>query len=285
MLPAMRGRTGRIGAALAISVGVVAGWFALDEHGPGVVGELPAAPTGPMSIWPESPFGPPDALRLAQDRVDAGGDLWRRRADAVTVRFARTVFGWDRIEFGGGGDDLDDVPQRYRIRPMCTVDDCAVVRAWTGVSVDRLGRQDGSGIWSVVGVTSARLRLPVASGATLAAGEELALQLDLRGDEHAAVGIRYVQRVRGGTSLDCGDGFEGDSGVLAARATLVVPDPLFDDQACSDAGAVGYVFAYSTPRLTVQTGEPLLEPATITDLAIVPVWFSQGPMSTHSSDA
>lgn len=266
-----------------MAAAVIIGWYVLagprSDAGGGPVGTFP----GPMSIWPEDPFDRSDVLRHEQDRVDGGSDPWRQDADAVVIRFARNVLGWDRIEFNDEGGSPADGPRVRHIRPRCARECVVADGPWTGVTVDRLGQQGSDAIWSVVAVSSERLRLPVALGAIVAAGDLLTVRTELEDDEHAAVGIRYVQRLRGGISIDCGDEFEGGAGIVAAEDTLTVPDPLFDDETCADAGAVGYVFAYTTPRLTVQTGDPLLESASITDLSIVPVRFSQEPVDPSPS--
>jgi hypothetical protein len=140
---------------------------------------------------------------------------------------------------------------------------------WVDVTVDRLLADRPGGVWSVVAVTSPHLRLPVKAGETVVAGQSLPIGLDLGKDRHAAVGLRYVQNV-GDTS--CGDGLAGEAGITSADASVTVPDPLFANESCT--AAAGYVFAYTSPTLTVQTGDPLLEPAYIADLSIVPVRFS-----------
>jgi hypothetical protein len=136
--------------------------------------------------------------------------------------------------------------------------------------VGRLLADRPGGVWSVIAVTSPRLRLPVETGDTVVGGQSLPIGLDLAQDRHAAVGLRYVQRI--GIS-DCGDGLAGEAGITAADASVTVPDPLFANESCTTAA--GYVFAYTSTRLTVQTGDPMLEPAYIADLSIVPVRFSQ----------
>jgi hypothetical protein len=277
----VRGRSVALGVAVgAVAVGLGVGWFVLFGLRSGGSGPVAIDGSGPMSIWPETPFDPEDSLRRAQEEVDVGRDRWRLDATAVIVRFAQNVFGWDRIEFGdltGGSTDESEV---HTIRPACPDEDCVPSDApWIGVGVDRLGRQGSRGIWSVVTVHSDRLQLPVEAGATVVAGDTLSFGLDLAHDQHAAVGLRFVQRLGGTSSIDCGDGFAGDVGVTGTGGSVTVPDPLFDDAACAGFGAVGYVFAYATPRLTVQTGDPLLEPAAITALSIVPARFSQEPVS------
>jgi hypothetical protein len=255
-------------------VGLVVGWLALfgprdDPPGPIVT------QTGPMSIWPEDPFSSPNALREAQDRASDGQDRWRRNPTAVVSRFARGVFGWDRVEFRDVASGQDG-PRTSAIRAGCASEGvCAATDPrWIDVTVDQLGARRDGGVWNVIAVASERLSLPVRAGQIVAAGDVLSFHLDLAKDEHAAVGIRYVQRLRGSTTADCPGGFEGRTDVTAPLQELTVPDPLFAEGQCRGFGAVGYVFAYITPTLTVQTGDPLLESASITDLSIVPVMFS-----------
>jgi hypothetical protein len=255
-------------------VGLVVGWLALF----GPRDDLPrpiVTQTGPMSVWPEDPFSSPDALREAQDRASDGQDRWRRNPTAVVSRFARGVFGWDRVEFRDVASGQDG-PRTSAIRAGCASEGvCAATDPrWIDVTVDQLGARRDGGVWNVIAVASERLSLPVRAGQIVAAGDVLSFHLDLAKDEHAAVGIRYVQRLRGSTTADCPGGFEGRTDVTAPLQELTVPDPLFAEGQCRGFGAVGYVFAYITPTLTVQTGDPLLESASITDLSIVPVMFS-----------
>ncbi len=261
-------------------VGLGIGWFTLygSRHEPGGYG---VTQTGPMSVWPEDPFGPADALREAQDRSNAGQEGWRRSPTEVVARFARNVFGWDRVEFDEHGDGRGHGPQTFSVRADCASEGiCAATDPrWVGVAVDQLGLQRSAGVWSVVAVSSARLPLPVAAGHPVAAGEVLSFRLHLEAGEHAAVGIRFVQRLGGPTRIECPDVFEGRTDVTDPLRELTVPDPLFARGPCAGFGAVGYVFAYITPTLTVQTGDPLLESASITDLSIVPVLFSASAIS------
>lgn len=260
-----------LAAVAAVLLG--AGWFVFIRtvrDGGGPVGITAA---GPMSIWPESPFDGPDALARAQARLDGGRDGWRLHPEEVVARFAQSIFGWVDILIENGADPQVAGPVTYRIRSDC--EPCGDDE-WVGVTVDRLlGERPGT-VWSVVAVTSPRLHLPVEAGDTVVAGDGLPFGLDLAQDRHAAVGTRYVQRIGVEPSGDCGDGFAGEAAVTGSGVEVTVPDPLYEDEACT--GAAGYVFAYTTPRLTVQTGDPLLEPAYVADLSIVPVRFSQDPV-------
>lgn len=261
-------------AAVAAVVGLLgAGWFVFlrtERPGRGPVG---ITATGPMSIWPESPFDGPDALAHAQARLDGGKDGWRLHPDEVVARFAQSVFGWVDILIEEGADPHGAGPATYRIRSDC--DACGDDEEWVEVSLDRLlGERPGT-VWSVVAVTSPRLHLPVEAGDTVVAGERLPFGLDLARDRHAAVGTRYVQRIGVEPSGDCGEGFAGEAAVTGSSVEVTAPDPLYGDETCTSAA--GYVFAYTTPRLTVQTGDPLLEPAYVADLSIVPVRFTQDP--------
>jgi hypothetical protein len=260
-----RGRWVALAAAAAVLLG--AGWFvfvrSVRDGGP-----IGIFTTGPMSIWPESPLGPEDALRREQDLVDGGKDAWRLQPEEVVARFAQHVFGWVSIRIDPPAGTAHG-PVIYRMRSDCEA--CGdTTEGWVQVTVDRLLADRPGGVWSVVAVTSQHLRLPVQAGDTIAAGRTLPIGLDLAKDRHAAVGLRYVQRV-GSTS--CGDGLAGEAGITSADASVTVPDPLFANESCT--AAAGYVFAYTSPTLTVQTGDPLLEPAYIADLSIVPVRFSQ----------
>jgi hypothetical protein len=264
-----RGRWVALAAAVAVLLG--AGWFVfvrtVRDGGP--VGITAA---GPMSVWPESPLDPEDALRVEQARVDGGKDDWRLDAEEVVARFAQQVFGWVSIRIDPPAGTANG-PATYRMRSDCEA--CGdSTDEWVGVTVDRLLADRQGGVWSVIAVTSPHLRLPVKAGDTVVAGQSLPFGLDLAQDRHAAVGLRYVERV-GSTS--CGDGLAGEAGITATDVSVTVPDPLFTNESCT--AAAGYVFAYTSPKLTVQTGDPLLEPAYIADLSIVPVRFSQEPVA------
>jgi hypothetical protein len=261
-----RGRWVALAAAAAVLL--AAGWFVFVRSEVGGSGPFAFTATGPMSIWPESPLDPEDALRREQDLVDGGKDAWRLRPEEVVARFAQHVFGWVSIRIHPPAG-IAHGPVTYRMRSDCQI--CGdTTEGWVQVTVDRLLADRPGGAWSVVAVTSPHLRLPVQAGETVVAGRSLPIGLDLAKDRHAAVGLRYVQGVG---SRSCGDGYAGEAGIAAADASVTVPDPLFADGSCT--AAAGYVFAYTSPTLTVQTGDPLLEPAYIADLSIVPVRFSQ----------
>jgi hypothetical protein len=268
-----------LAAAAVVLLG--AGWFVFVRSEAGGSGPFAFTATGPMSIWPESPFSAEDSLRREQELVDGGRDVWRRDASKVVARFARSVFGWVAIQIENGAEGPAHGPTVLTVRddcsPVCRSDD----EGWLNITVDRLLRDRPGGIWSVVAVHSDRLRLPVEAGDTLVAGAPLSFGLDLPSGEHAAIGLRYVQHIGGAALPDCGDRFAGEAGVTEAEGEVTVPDPLYDDQSCR--GAVGYLFAYATPELTVQTGDPLLEPASVADLSIVPVRFSQEPVAPSPS--
>ncbi len=273
MLRSMMTRWRRLAPVALAACVLLAAWFVLvreprrrPEPAPSPAASSRAA-WGPMSIWPETPFDPADALRRAQERVDAGADGWRRRPGRVIARFASSIFGWPAVEITG---DLDvgNGPITVAVRARCA-GDCAVAEP-VGVTVDRLLDSDPGAIWSVVGVRSARLALPVDAGDTMLAGDDLAFGLDLDASRHAAVGVRYVPGLGQSPTSPC-QAFEGRAGVSSSAIEIAVPDPLFSAGECAASTGAGYVFAYATPRSTVQTGDPLLEAASIDDLSIVPV--------------
>jgi hypothetical protein len=267
-------------AALAASV-LLAAWFVLVreprrrlERAPPSAASSRAA-SGPMSIWPETPFDPADAVRRAQERVDAGADGWRRRPDRVVARFAMSIFGWPAVKLTG---DLDvtAAPITVAVRARCP-GGCAVAEPEpVGVTVDRLLGTGPGAIWSVVAVRSARLVLPVDAGDTVLAGDDLTFGLDLGPSRHAAVGVRYVPGLGQVRTSQC-QGFAGRAGVSSSEIEIAVADPLFSAGDCTASTGAGYVFAYATPRSTVQTGDPLLEAASIDDLSIVPVRVAVEP--------
>jgi hypothetical protein len=278
----------RWGAAIAVVVlvGLGVGFVSVFDHPGEHLGPF-VTQTGPMSVWPEDPFSPPDALREAQDRTNGGRDRWRRSPDVVVSRFARAVFGWDRVEFRELVSHAEDGAMTFSIRAGCASEGIcgATDPRWIDVTVDQLTGRGDAGVWSVIAVSSERLPLPVEAGQVVSAGDVLPFRLDLAEGEHAAVGVRYSQRLGGSTTAECPDGFEGRTDVTGPLQELTVPGPLFAEGPCAGFGAVGYVFAYITPTLTVQTGDPLLESASITDLSIVPVEFSPSAMRAASPAA
>lgn len=271
----MTGRLGRVALGVVVFVALGAGWFALVAPRSDGVGPRIRSAMGPMSIWPEGPFDPADALLREQARVERGRDRWRLRADAVVAQFVQRVLGWVTIEITDAAVAPAVGPATYRAREDCGTLCEGVDDGGVEITVDRLLGDAPGTIWSVVAVHSERLRLPVQAGDTVVAGQPLPFGLDLAEDRHAGVGLRFGQRLEGAAPLDCGDGFAGEAGVTGTEVSVTVPDPLFSDVSCSAVGAVGYVFAYTTARLTVQTGDPMLEPVYLADLSIVPVRFSQ----------
>jgi hypothetical protein len=280
MLRPMTTRWRRLAPAALAACVLLAAWFVLVREPRRRLGPAPSPPAatsraawGPMSIWPETPFDPADALRRAQERVDAGADGWRRRPDRVIARFASSIFGWPAVEITG---DLDVVngPITVAVRARCA-GDCAIEEP-VGVTVDRLLDSDPGSVWSVIEVRSARLALPVDAGDTMRAGDDLTFGLDIDASRHAAVGVRYVPNLGQSPTSRC-QAFEGRAGVSSSAIEIAVPDPLFDAGECAASTGAGYVFAYATPRSTVQTGDPLLEAASIDDLSIVPVRVAAEP--------
>jgi len=263
-----------VAAVLTLATAAVLALVRVDRKGAPVGIDV----AGPMSIWPESPFDAPDALQVAQTRVDGGADRWRLRPDAVVAHFVSATFGWVRTEIEDGATPRTTGPVTYRTREDCGVLCEGVGSPTIEVTVDRLLNEEPGTVWSVVAVQTPGLALPVAPGATVGAGDDLAFALSPSSDRHAAVGVRYVGAIQGTAGIrDCGMGFEGSAALTATEASITVPPRLFDDEACAGRGGAGYVFAYTTPRLTVQTGDPMLEPVYITGLSIVPVRVTPRP--------
>jgi hypothetical protein len=268
----MNGRPGRVALGVVTFVALGAGWFALVAPRSDRAGSRSPITAAPSSIWPEGPFDAPEQLSLAQSRVDAGRDRWRLRADAVVAHFVQSTFGWITVEIADAAERPTAGPVTYEAREDCgSLCEGLGGGGWVAVTVDRLLDDRDGTVWSVVAVGSDRLRLPVEAGDVVVAGESLPFGLSIAEDRHAAVGVRYAQPPGDTVVPDCGNGFAGEAGVTDAEVSVTIPDPPFDDASCSAARAVGYVFAYTTTRLTVQTGDPLVEPVYLTDLSIVPV--------------
>jgi hypothetical protein len=281
-----RQRTRRLGAGVLAFVVAIAGiggaWFALGRGGdePAQVPPPAAVSQGPMSVWPENPLTPPDSFtNLQRAALHQQKYAWRLDPVEVIRRFAGTVLGWHPVQatrfLQNGAPTAGDV---YLVRPRVTIlmecpshGQCP----WDPeirVMVDQLGRTGPKGIWSVVSVTSPFLKLPVEAGDTVVAGDFLTVEMRLAESQHAAIGLSYDRQALANSGEPCVPQFEGSADVTGRSFRLVVPDPLYEEGACAP-GAAGYVFAYTTPQLTVQTGDPLVESAAITDLSIVPVRF------------
>jgi hypothetical protein len=287
-----RQRARRVGTAMlafAVAIAGIGGaWFALRRGGDAAVQvQQPAAAVvsrGPMSVWPETPLTPPDVLANVQ-RAAVHDSRYAWRLDRVEVirRFAASVLGWHPVDAERVlRNERPATGTAYLVRPRITIlmecpshGQCP----WNpelSVVVDQLGRKGDKGIWSVVSVTSPNLTLPVAAGDTVVSGEALTVEMRLADLQHAAIGLSYDRQAVAAPGEPCVPRFEGSADVTRRRFQLFVPDPLYDAQSCAP-GAAGYVFAYTTPKLIVQTGDPLVESAAISDLSIVPVLFAAAP--------
>jgi hypothetical protein len=280
---ARRVGTGVLAFAVAIT-GIGGAWFALGQGGEPAAQVPPPAPAavsqGPMSVWPESPVTPSDSFTNVQ-RAALHEQKYAWRLDPVEVirRFADTVLGWhpvDATRFLQNGaatsGDVYTVQPKITILMRCPAHGSCPWAPEIHVMVDQLGRTGDHGIWSIVSVTSPNLTLPVEAGDTVVAGEALDVQMRLAASQHAAIGLAYDRQALAAPGEPCVPQFEGSADVTGRSFPLVVPDPLYEEAPCAP-GAAGYVFAYTTPKLTVQTGDPLVESAAISDLSIVPVRF------------
>jgi hypothetical protein len=285
-----RGRARRIGTgvlAFAVAIAGIGGaWFALGRGGdePAQVPPPAAVSQGPMSVWPENPLTPPDSFTNVQ-RAALHEQRYAWRLDPVEVirRFADSVLGWHPVDATKllpndtlTSGDIYTVRPRITISLQCPAHGPCPWAPEIDVAVDQLGRTGDHGIWSVVSVESPFLSLPVEAGDTVVAGDVLAIEMRLAESQHAAIGLSYDRQALAKPGEPCVPQFEGSADVTGRRFQLVVPDPLYEEGACAP-GAAGYVFAYTTPQLTVQIGDPLEESAAITDLSIVPVRFSASP--------
>jgi hypothetical protein len=234
----------------------------------------PAA--GVVTVWPESPFTATTS-REAQERTDAGRARWRLDPEAVAMRFAKTVMGWEVVRLRWAGPQTQGYGERevagIQIQQLCpptafcprailSVQDLVLVQPIRG---------GDDGIWSVASVRSPELELsfpsqPIArigEPLPLLVGDRFSVAMDLRGGAHAAAGLRSTD--------GCQDVSEVQDDIRRPRVTFRVPhEAAFPSSNC-EGPVVGYVFAYSAPRLTQLTGDPFLEPATMWAMTVQPV--------------
>jgi hypothetical protein len=289
---ARRFGTGVLAFAVAIA-GIGGAWFALGRGGDADAGPgtLLVVTQGPMSVWPETPLSSPTALADAQrSATQTGRRAWRLDPAEVISRFSQSVLGWGAVDVDlrrtTEGVAVYHVAPRVTVLMKCPRSGPCPWAPEVFVAVAQLARHGDRGIWSVVSVESPNLHLPVAVADAVVAGEPLDVTMQLADLQHAAVGFAYSLQTSVATGEECPPRFVGAADVTEPQIRLQVPNPLFPIDRCDQLGATGYVFAYTTPELTVQTGDPLVESAAITEVSIVPVRFvsasAESPAPTGS---
>jgi hypothetical protein len=195
----------------------------------------------------------------------------------VAMRFAKMVMGWEVVrlrwpgpqtqgygERGVAGIQIQQLcpPTAFCSRAILSVQDLVLVQPIRG---------GDDGIWSVASVRSPELELsfpsqPIArigEPLPLLVGDRFSVAMDLRRGAHAAAGLR--------TTDGCRDASEVQDDIRRPRVTFRVPrEAAFPSSDC-EGPVVGYVFAYSAPRLVQLTGDPFLEPTSMWAMTVQPV--------------
>lgn len=274
-------------AALVVVV-VVAAIVALqaghNDRGSGGPAASPGAwePPKILTIWPENsadPVGP--SYEETQAQVDAGHSPWRLDPVRTATAFVHAVFGDVRVMYRGRPTTGPPGDRPVLLRLNCA---CPHPKRVVGVFVTQPARHGRNGIWSVVSVRSSTLGVPTPGptmGGSARADQVLnglgpfPISIDQRPSEHTAVGISSY------------DGCQTDySGAVDLRGSQTYQLDLHGDvdKASPQPGGVpcgpvrtAYIFAYTTPQLTTQIGDPLKESAAISDLSIWPVYWTPAP--------
>ena len=280
-------RSRRVGTiALAFSVAVVGIWgaFAAFDDGPGSTtpaGQRSTSWTAPdvLTIWPESVTDPnAPSVGEVQALVDEGKMEWRLKDGAVALNFIQAIFGdFTSVTPAEPVAALPGSPAGAETLMVTFTCECQPSERQLSITLVQPGRQGPTGIWSVAAVESPRLDLPASPGDLLQGLGPFPVGIQQSPSEHAAVGI---------TSYDgCEPGFGGS---IDLQGDQIFELDLHSDDVqppgCDDY-PVAYLFAYTTPQLTTQVGDPLKESASVSDLSIVPVrWdpLMRGPAPTPS---
>ncbi len=266
-----------IAAALSMTAGFL---FLRAMDRPALKGPISFGPKA--TVWPENALSVGMSLEVIQREASFDrGSMWRLVPRKVVARFADEVLGWGNVRISGGGEPEPDGTIIFTVTTDST---CGLPTApcpgrappdLQVTLVQPLGEQPLGGIWSVSEVESPSLTLPDVQG-HLAGGQALAVGIDMAKTEHAVVGAAYVD--------ECGrTTFDSRVGIRESANALEIPDPLFTSGPACSGSANGYLFAYTTPQLVVQTGDPFLESASLNDLAIVAVSVSQAGTSPAPS--
>lgn len=267
-----RERNRRVSAGVVAFVVAAAGSIGIftlvGDDGEDVLG---GGQGGFFALWPEQTA---EGLESAQDAVDAEDPAfdWRAEPALVAERFATEVLVWpDAIVTTLETEPPSDVNSVTLAVPPAASCDTVVTDAEcpTGhvtLTMERLGRSDG--VWSVTGVHSSDLALPLVAGDSVPAGSRITIPTTLEDGEQVSMGIAFLSA--------CGAAGT-DERVRVSNGSLVFDVPSVPD------GCTGYVYAMRPPRGVgaVAIGSFLLTDAEeipaigylIQEIAAVPVTF------------
>jgi len=278
-----RERNRRISAGVVAFVVAAAGsigvFSLVGDDGENVLG---GGQEGFFALWPEQTA---EGLRAAQDAVDAGDPAFAWRTDPLQIaeRFATEELLWpDALVTTVETEPPSEVNNVTIAVPPAASCDAIVTDAEcpTGrvtLTMERLGRSDG--LWSVTGVHSSDLALPLVAGDAVSAGSRIPVPTTLQDGEQVSMGIAFLSA--------CGAAGTDDR-VRVSNGLLVFDVPSVPD------GCTGYVYAMRPPRGVgaVAIGSFLLTDAEeipaigylIQEIAAVPVTFVD-PAGTPSEPA
>jgi hypothetical protein len=270
---------------LALAAGV-AGYVTKYLSPPGT---LPFATGQSPTLWPEEALATGPTAVEVQQQANTGSEsvAWRLHPRQVATNFASTVLGWAYSQLNGGSPQKDgSFVVRVRRLACSTTAPCPLPVGGFDPVVERLilaqpvDRGPG-GIWSVISVMSPRLRLPTTPDDVVEGMQHLGLSLDLPSTDHAAAGLAYAD----GCGLTNVASHAVD--IRSNDYLLVVPDPLYPSGNPCTTWSQGYLFAYSTPKVVQQTGDPLRKSSEIDDLSMIPITVvaaGASPSATACSD-
>jgi hypothetical protein len=265
-----RGRVVALAVLMVLAVAAgVAGYVTKYLSPPGT---LPFATGLSPTLWPEGAFATGPTVLEVQRQANAGSEsvAWRLHPGQVATNFASTVLGWAHSQLNGRSPQKDGSFVLSIVPLACsTTAPCPLPVDGSDSSIERLTlaqpiQRGPGGIWSVIAVRSPRLHLPNTPDGVVEATQRLSLTLDLPTTDHAAVGVAYAD--------GCGlTEIASHVDIRAGGYVLLVPEPLYSSGSPCTTWSQGYLFAYSTPKAVVQTGDPMLQRSSINDLSMVPV--------------
>jgi hypothetical protein len=251
--------------------------FKSSNSGTTQLGEPPPTwkPPPALTIWPENTADPHSpTYQVSQSKVDVGKSQWRLDPVRTATAFTHAVFGDVRVMYRGAPLTGPPGVRAIWLRLSCA---CGQPERKIAVYVTQPGRKGGKGIWSVMAVTSSTLGIPTPFG-NLKGDDFLAglgpfpITIDQTPSEHTAVGISSYDGCRtdyqGAVDLRGKQTFQLDLQGGAGLGPSVGPD----GQTCTTTRAA-YIFAYTTPQLTTQVGDPLKESAAISTASIFPFYW------------
>lgn len=240
-------------AAVALVAGIVVGVRAFTP----VARQTPADPTPDVetslqAVWPETTG---EALAAAQAQADAGALDWRLDPVQTAVRFAIEIFDWDPADVEAAPADGAGrvvISNRGLASPLLEPPQPAPE---TVLTLERLGIQGESGVWSVTAAASRHIDIDMPFG-----GEELRAGLvDTIAEWMPGLWLIVDGRVHGTVTLDL-----LPPGGATPGHTFPVTLPA---QVAPTGTTIGILVALWDPEGTIVTGEafPYVVPAGGTD--------------------